>query len=96
MTGRPMRRATSSASPASSITPSEPGVTGTPAAIIVARAAALSPMRSIDSGAGPMNLTPCSRHSAENSARSARKPYPGWIASAPVCRAAWMRAGMTR
>ena len=43
-------RATSSASAASSTTPSEPGVTGTPAAVMVARAAALSPIRSIDSG----------------------------------------------
>ena len=54
--------------------PSEPGVTGTPAAVIVARAAALSPMRSMDSGDGPMNLMPCSRHRRLNSARSARNP----------------------
>src|SRR5665647_3208110 len=37
-------------------------------------AAALSPMRSMDSGAGPMNLMPCSRQRALNSARSARNP----------------------
>ena len=47
ITGRPMSRATTSASAASSMMPSEPGVTGTPAAVIVARAAALSPMRSM-------------------------------------------------
>ncbi len=47
---------------------------GTPAAVIVARAAALSPMRSMDSGEGPMNLMPWSRQSREKAARSARKP----------------------
>ena len=49
-------------------------MTGTPAAVIVARAAALSPMSSMLSGDGPMNLMPCSRQSRLNSARSARNP----------------------
>ena len=70
--------------------PSDPGVTGTPAAVIVARAAALSPMSAIDSGAGPMNVMPSSRQSAEKRSFSARKPYPGWIASAPRVLAAVM------
>ena len=74
ITGRPMSLATTSASSASAMMPSEPGVTGTPAAVIVARAAALSPMRSMLSGDGPMNLMPCSRQRRLNSARSARNP----------------------
>ena len=74
ITGRPMSRATTSASAALSMMPSEPGVMGTPAAVIVARACALSPMSSMLSGDGPMNLIPCSRHSRLNSARSARNP----------------------
>ncbi len=74
MTGRPMSFATTSASSASAMIPSEPGVTGTPAAVIVALAAALSPISSMLSGDGPMNFIPCSRHRRLNSARSARKP----------------------
>ena len=34
-----------------------------------------------------MNTMPCSSQSAANAALSARKPYPGWIASAPDSRA---------
>ena len=71
-------------------------MTGTPAAVMVLRAAALSPIRSMLSGDGPMNLMPCSRQRRLNAERSARNPYPGWMASAPVCVAAWMSAGMTR
>ncbi len=56
ITGRPMSRATTSASAALSMMPSEPGVTGTPAAVIVARAAALSPMSSMLSGDGTDEL----------------------------------------
>ena len=74
MTGRPTSRATASAWAASVITPSEPGVTGTPAAIMVARAMALSPMSSIDSGPGPMKVMSLSAHRREKPAFSARKP----------------------
>ena len=65
---------TAAASSALSTMPSEPGVTGTPAAVIVVRAAALSPIRSIDSGLGPMNLMPASRHFLANEARSESRP----------------------
>jgi Mg/Co/Ni transporter MgtE len=74
ITGRPMARTTSSASATSPITPSEPGVTGTPAAVMVVRAMALSPISSIDSGPGPMKVMPLAAHRREKAAFSARKP----------------------
>ncbi len=43
-------------------TPSVPGMTGTPAAVIVVRASALSPISSICSGAGPMNVMSLAAH----------------------------------
>ncbi len=76
--------------------PSEPGTVGTVHAIIVSRADALSPMRSMHSADGPMNTRSLSTHARANSAFSARKPYPGWMASAPVFFAAAMMFGMTR
>ena len=57
--------------------PSEPGVTGTPAAVMVARAATLSPMSSMLSGDGPMNLIPCSRQRRLNSARLGEEAVAG-------------------
>ena len=74
MTGRPTVRATSAAASASATTPEEPGVTGTPAAVMVARAMALSPIVSIDSGPGPMKVRSLSAHRREKAALSARKP----------------------
>ena len=73
MTGKPIRSAaatTSSSSPSTSV----PGTTGTPASCMIARAVTLSPIFSIASGCGPMNVTPAARHAAANGARSDRKP----------------------
>jgi len=43
-----------------------------------------------------MNTSPESTHARANAAFSARKPYPGWTASAPLTRAAEMTFGMLR
>ena len=51
-----------------------PGGRGTPASAIVARATALSPMRRIASGDGPMNTTWLLAQPAAKSAFSDRKP----------------------
>ena len=76
--------------------PSEPGTTGTPAAAMVSRATDLSPMRSMASGDGPMNVSPDSAHARAKAAFSARKPYPGCTASAPLMTAAEITACMLR
>ncbi len=51
-----------------------PGTTGTPAAIIVARAAVLDPMLLITAAGGPTNVKPACAQASANSARSDRKP----------------------
>src|SRR5208283_5015981 len=66
---------------------SEPGTNGTPARFMFCRARVLEPINSIDSGVGPMNLRPASAQALAKRAFSERKPYPGWIASAPLRRA---------
>ena len=48
------------------------------------------------SGPGPMKRIEQARQISANVAFSARKPYPGWIASASVTSAAEMRLGMFR
>src|SRR5829696_1248744 len=65
-----------------------PGATGTPAASIAARAATLSPIASMASGAGPTQASPAPITRRANSALSARNPYPGCTACAPVTLAA--------
>ena len=75
---------------------SAPGTTGTPAASATARAARLSPITRIDSARGPMNAIPLAPQAAANAARSARNPYPGCNASAPVLRAAAISASIFR
>lgn len=57
-------------------------------AIAVALAVALSPILVIHSGLGPINVILCSSQIEANLAFSDKKPYPGWIASAPVISAA--------
>jgi len=94
-TGKPISRAAASASSGSEST-SVPGTTGTPTSIIARRAAALSPIWRIWAGVGPMKVISLRWQISENSAFSARKPYPGWIASAPVISAAAMIRGMLR
>jgi hypothetical protein len=74
ITGKPIVFATSVASSTLLTAPSLPGMIGTPAAFAVSRARALSPMRRMASGGGPMNV---SRHSPTISAKcgfSERKP----------------------
>ena len=75
---------------------SDPGTVGTPTSIMVRRAVALSPIARIWSGVGPMKVIPARSQISLNSAFSARNPYPGWMASAPVTSAAAMIRGMFR
>jgi len=91
-----MLRATPWACSSSCTTPPLPGRVGTPASIAVRKASALSPIRRITSGPGPMNVSPHSRDTSAKWADSARNPYPGWIASAPVISAAEITADTFR
>ena len=45
------------------------------------------PIAAIALDGGPMKTTPASSATRANRAFSARNPYPGWIASAPISRA---------
>ena len=72
------------ASASSSCSISSPGITGTPAARMVIRAVILSPICSMASGLGPTHCRPAFPTARAKSARSERKPKPGWMASAPV------------
>ena len=91
-----MRSASASASRRSPTSPPDPGTVGTPASRIVFRAVALSPIARMWCAAGPMNVMCDLAQISANSAFSARKPYPGWMASAPVTSAAAMIRGMFR
>jgi len=51
-------------------------------------ASRLLPMRRMASAGGPTKTRPAPAQAAANPAFSERKPYPGWMASAPVRRAA--------
>ena len=96
ITGKPTSRASRAAWLASSSGSWLPGSTGTPAALAVCRALALSPIRRMTSGRGPIQPI---LHSSSTSAKwafSARNPYPGWTASAPVISAAEMMLEMFR
>ena len=57
---------------------------GTPAAFIRSRASVFEPIASIASGGGPIQVRPAASTARANVAFSARKPYPGWTASAPA------------
>ena len=83
-----MRSAISRASSAVNTSPSDPGITGTPALIICLRALILSPIKSMTLAEGPINLMPTSSHMVANFEFSLKNPKPGWIASAPVKTAA--------
>ncbi len=54
--------------------PSDPGSTGTPAFFIARRARALSPIRRMTCGLGPMNLMWHASHTSARYALSDRKP----------------------
>ncbi len=90
ITGYPIFAATSTASSSVSTAPSDPGKIGTPAAFAARLHATLSPSIAIASGDGPMNSIRQSRQTCAKSARSARNPYPGWIASTLATSAAEM------
>ena len=96
MTGKPHVSANFSASSSFSTGPSVPGSSGRPAFFIARRARALSPIRRITFGSGPMNRMWHASHTSARYADSDRNPYPGWIASAPVISAALMIAGTFR
>src|SRR5207237_442572 len=74
ITGKPNSAARRSTWTSLSTGSSDPGTTGTPAAIIRRRASSLSPIASIASAEGPMKTTPASAQARAKAARSARKP----------------------
>src|SRR5205809_2360852 len=65
-----------------------PGATGTPAAAMRFRALILSPIALIAAAPGPTQIRPLASVVLAKLAFSERKPYPGWMASAPVALAA--------
>jgi hypothetical protein len=73
-TGKPISRATLSASLSEVMPPSEPGTQGIPSRFAVRLASILSPMMRICSGDGPMKATPWSRRISAKRAFSERKP----------------------
>ena len=92
-----MRLAIAAFSLASSpIGPPEPGTQGTPAFFMALIADTLSPIRRIVSAFGPMKIKPDFSTCSAKSAFSDRKPYPGWIATAPVTSAAAIIEGTFR
>jgi hypothetical protein len=74
ITGKPAASATSTASASSLSGSSLPGTTGTPACLAITRACALSPIKRIASGEGPMNVRPQARQMSAKAGFSARKP----------------------
>ncbi len=90
-TGIPISRAASASWASVRPLPDEPGTTGTPAARTVSFARILSPISSMASADGPMKTSPASAQAAANAVFSARKPYPGCTACAPLRCAASIR-----
>ncbi len=85
---------TSNGNPSSSAVPS--WTTGTPAARAIRFAASLSPPRRRAFAGGPTQIRPASTTAWAKSGLSARKPYPGWIASAPASAAARRCSAISR
>jgi hypothetical protein len=75
--GQPISSPSRRTSTADSTTSVVPGMIGTPAALIVWRAATLEPMSSIASVGGPIQTRPAASTARAKSAFSARNPYPG-------------------
>ncbi len=75
---------------------SVPGTTGTPLSFIFRRDASLSPITSMLAAVGPMNTRPAASTCRQKAAFSDRKPYPGWMAPAPVPSATSIRRDPTR
>ena len=67
-----------------------PGTRGAPTFWAMCRARTLSPNASMAAGGGPIQISPAASTASAKDAFSARKPYPGWMASAPL------RAAMSR
>ncbi len=61
---------------------------GTPAARMSSLAPTFEPMASIAAAAGPTQVKPAPVTTRAKSPDSDRKPYPGWMASAPERAAA--------
>jgi hypothetical protein len=96
ITGRPTARTDAAIAAGSTLGASLPGTIGTLAALASRLAAALSPRRSITSAVGPMNTRPAASTARAKAAFSARKPNPGWMASAPTDFAAAITASLRR
>ena len=75
---------------------SVPGTDATSAAAAAFREEILSPMISIASGGGPIHATPRDAMARAKSAFSAKNPYPGCTASAPLCSIAPRMASVLR
>ena len=73
-TGQPTASAAARASSAEDTGPSDPGVTGTPAAFIKSRAADLEPALRMASPEGPMKVRPAAAQASAKSAFSDKKP----------------------
>ena len=69
---------------------------GTPAFFMVSLAVDLSPIIVMESEFGPMKFSPWSLQMSTKAAFSERKPYPGWMASAPWLVAAARMLGTFR
>ncbi len=57
------------------------------ASALVADENSIRTLNWITAALGPMNFTPCFSQSAAKDGFSDKKPYPGWIASAPLAKA---------
>ena len=73
-----------SASETDFTSPSEPSIIGNPYFFAIFFAWILSPISLISLALGPINFILCLATTSANLAFSDKKPYPGWIASAPV------------
>ncbi len=83
-TGQPNSSPNATISAGDPSTSDRPGTPDTPARSAARREEILSPITSIASGGGPMNVTPRSVMARAKSAFSEKNPYPGWSASAPL------------
>ncbi len=82
-TGHPNSSPKATTSSADRSTSVVPGTPTTPARWAASRELILSPMTSMASGGGPIQVTPAPEMARAKSAFSEKKPYPGWTPSAP-------------
>ncbi len=95
-TGKPTRAAAARVSSGSEPVRSIDSRVGTPASATSRLDSSFEPITRMEWGLGPTHTNPASSTAAANSAFSAKNPYPGWTASAPVRRAASKMASMRR